>query len=441
MSTAKRTSRIVWVAGLAVLLALLPVAASVTTFIHGPYAGAPSRDSVVISWVSSDPLPSRIEYESRSMYEETGAMSQEVSVPAFEPINRNITTHATLDELEPATDFVYRVILLGDESEAASPVGAFSTAPAAGEPVSFIVLADTQQQLEGINRLALVGDAIAADPFDFDFILHAGDVVESPISTYWDDWFSSFSRMLPRAPFIPVLGNHEKDHRSYYEVFNLPPGAGKNDEGWWALHWGDVVVVGLDSNATKANEFQEQQEWARTHLSGPEPHKFVIFHHPVFSSDAFHGTGYFFDKIYHPIFIELGVDIVFNGHSHHYEHIVRDGVTYLVVGGGGATPRQTTPDHIQGSDVSVEGHHFYVRVLTSPHRIGVEIVSVAEEMPGGKCSETDRLIDSFSLEGEPEAAEAPETPEERMKLPWGVLAAVVVAGATVITILLRRARR
>lgn len=158
-----------------------------------------------------------------------------------------------------------------------------------------------------------------------------------------------------------------------------------------------MIIVGLDTNVSRPADYFAQQDWLREQLSGPEPHKFVIFHHPVFSSDPFYGTGYQFDVIYHPIFLETGVDVVFNGHSHHYEHIVRDGVTYFVVGGGGATPRQTTPDHIQGSDVSIEGHHFYLRIVTSPDGISAEAVSVAQERGGTAVATPDLILDSHNL--------------------------------------------
>jgi predicted phosphodiesterase len=390
------------------------------SFVHGPYSGAPSEDSIVIGWECDSPASARVEYAARAGYDAGGTLPQVVLAPP--EADADVTTHVTLERLEAGTEYAYRVVLDDGEETVASDTGFFRTAPEAGAPVSFAVLSDTQWQWEGANRLKLVGDAIASDPSPFDFVLHAGDIVESPSSPYWDHWFSSFSEMLLRAPFIPVLGNHEKNHRSYYEAFSFPPGEGKNDEQWWALHWGDVVVVGLDTNVKKASDYAAQQDWARVHLSGPEPHKFVIFHHPVFTSDAYHSTGTFLDRIYHPIFVEMGVDVVFNGHSHHYERIVRDGVTYLVVGGGGATPRETRPEHIEGSDVSVEGHFFYVRVGASSAGIHVETVSVAELLPDDSVAVTGETLDAFALPVEARGV---------WIALWAVLAIAISAGAAI----------
>jgi len=430
----RRSSSTVRRRAVAVGLALLAVAplsgaAAVPGFGHGPYAGAPSVDEVTISWLVSPPLPARVEYGVEEDYRVTGVFGFALEVPAIEQDAFHKTTHATIGGLKPATDYVYRVVLRGEGEEAASPVGRFRTAPLAGTPVSFVVLADTQKQVEGASRLALVGDAIATDELSYDFILHAGDVVESPVDTYWDDWFVSFDHMLRRAPFLPVLGNHERNHRSYYDAFALPPGGGKDGKQWWALHWGDVVVCGLDTNVSRVADYYAQQDWARTHLAGPEEHKFVIFHHPVFSSDAYHGSGYSYDVIYHPIFVEHGVDIVFNGHAHNYERIERDGITYLVVGGGGATPREFAPEHVDGSVVATEGHYFYVRVSTSPGRIAVEVPSVAVEQGEPPTMTPGLLLDALEL------------PAARGRLPLGLVALLVAGGAVLAALLLGLLRR
>ena len=48
---------------------ILAFSATATSFVHGPYSGAPSEDSVTISWESDTALPARIEYGSLEYFE------------------------------------------------------------------------------------------------------------------------------------------------------------------------------------------------------------------------------------------------------------------------------------------------------------------------------------------------------------------------------------
>jgi predicted phosphodiesterase len=405
---------------IAVCLACGAVAAP---FAYGPYGGAPTAETVVVSWSSDTPLPARVEYGTLSEYDVSGTLSEMLDVPLDDSSTLKIVS-VTLSTLAPNTTYVYRVVLLAQDGEVESPLGRFVTAPPPGQTIRFAVVSDTQWQWEGDNRLEVVGDAIAQDETSFDFILHAGDIVESPATTYWDHWFASFGDMLLKAPFIPVLGNHENSHRSYYENFTLPPGGGKNDERWWALHWGDVVVVGLDSTNLKVADYIAQQEWARFHLSGSEPHKFVVFHYPVFSSDAFHGDGYSYDVIFHPIFVETGVDIVFNGHAHNYERIERDGVVYLVVGGGGAVPRALADTLVEGSIVATEGYNFYTSVTASASGIDVDVISVAQASDDIFVPTDGHLLDAFSLSD----ADVSSTSAASWSLILAALLGAIIAG-------------
>ncbi len=416
------------VLGVALLVFALGLAVAAGPFDRGPYSGAPAADSVVVCWTASPPMAGRVEVAAAAAYAESATFERAIDVPV--PSSDRAGTEVRVTALEPGTAYVYRVSVQSGSETYVSPVGRFCTAPSAGDPVRFAVLADTQQQWEGENRLAAVGDAIAADAdtMPFDFVLHAGDLVESPVGTYWDYWFDSFDSMLLAAPFIPVLGNHEKNSRSYYDAFPHPPGAGQNDERWWALHWGDVVVVGLDTNASRADRIIEQQAYAEKELSGPERHKFVIFHHPVYSSDAYHGSGYGYEKIYHPIFVRTGVDVVLNGHAHNYERIERDGITYLVLGGGGAVPRGLAPTHVDGSIVAVEGRNFYARVTATRKGISVDIVSVAEASETSFVVTSDALLDSFFLPCRPETPRIPWTALAVLAVVVGILLWVVVRG-------------
>ena len=113
------------------------LSATAATFEHGPYAGAPSRDSVVVSWTSSPSVPARVEFATRDDFATTGAMTDTMAVAALAEDPLVKTSHAILAALAPASDYVYRVVLVDGENETASAVGAFSTAPDVGTPVSF----------------------------------------------------------------------------------------------------------------------------------------------------------------------------------------------------------------------------------------------------------------------------------------------------------------
>ncbi len=411
------------------ILVILGVGASAAPFVYGPYSGAPSADSIVIDWSTEPLLPARVAVERADVYQATQSYGTVVSVEA-PPEEGEAVSSVLVDGLPSDTWFVYEVRVQSGAETYVSPQGHFRTEPLPDEPVHFAVLADTQWQWEGDNRMKWVGDRIAGDAAELrragaglDFILHAGDLVESPSVLYWDHWFASFDTMLLAAPFIPVLGNHERNHRSYYNTFAHPPGEGQNDERWWALHWGDTVVVGLDTEAGRADRIMAQQAFAERELSGPETHKFVIFHRPVFSSDAFHGSGYSYDIIYHPIFVRTGVDIVFNGHAHNYEHLNVDGVTYLVLGGGGATPRPLAPQRVPGSIVAVENHYFYAEVTTSGDGIQVTVPSVAvEEADGVAVPTPNEVLDSFFL---PTVPPSPvRTPSIATVLAWIALVGI-----------------
>ena len=414
-----------------VLVILLATAGTVVgaSFIHGPYSGAPTASSVTISWLSSEVCPARLEYGPTENYRGTQVFASQLDIPISEGDKPEIM-HIALESLEPNTAYVYHIILITPEGNIESPLGHFVTEPPSGDAVQFAVLADTQWQWEGENRLAAVGHAIATDPMAFDFILHAGDLVETPGSTIWDHWFDSFGTMLLRAPFLPVLGNHEAGNRSYYDNFVLPPGDGKKDKRWWAFHWGDVVIVGLDTDVTKASDYIAQQDWARLHLSGPELHKIVMFHYPVYSSDAYHGSGYSLDVIYHPIFVETGVDMVINGHAHNYERIEVDGITYLVVGGGGAVPRALAEEHVPGSVIAQEGYNFYLRVAATPETMRVVVVSVAQA-----TEETFELTDGDLLDAFVIPTHIAEAPEEAR--PNLILVLIALLGAAAALLLLR----
>jgi acid phosphatase len=84
--------------------------------------------------------------------------------------------------------------------------------------------------------------------------------------------------------------------------------------------------------------------WLRTVLArSTAPWKVVVGHHPIYSS-GFYGNDPGLQAKLAALMRKHGVQLYINGHEHNYERSVPiDGITYLVVGGGGASLRPVIP--------------------------------------------------------------------------------------------------
>ncbi|MEM3432949.1 MAG: hypothetical protein QXP27_02110, partial [Candidatus Methanomethyliaceae archaeon] len=76
--------------------------------------------------------------------------------------------------------------------------------------------------------------------------------------------------------------------------------------------------------------------------------------------------------------------------------IERDGVTYLVVGGGGAELYRLSSARIDGSLVGFSNWYFYVAVRAEAQGICVRVMGVAEVRAGEIIPKLE-LLDSFTL--------------------------------------------
>lgn len=253
----------------------------------------------------------------------------------------------------------------------------FATPPTASGPFVFLVYGDTRTHYD---RHRLVAERMSQEE-GAAFVVHVGDLVESPSDLEWGEFLDSGADLLHSTGFYPVLGNHERNHSTYYDLFSLPPGGGRGKEQWWSLRWGDVLLVGLDSNLVylKFTGLRDQTDWLSATLAEEAQYKFVFFHHPLYSSDAMYGGDEGLAKLWAPLFREYAVTAVFVGHAHNYEHIVRDGVHYFVTGGGGAPLAPLSPVRVEGSAFGVDFVLHYLRVAVGEDGVTVQMIPVARQ--------------------------------------------------------------
>ena len=142
------------------------------------------------------------------------------------------------------------------------------------------------------------------------------------------------------VPFHAVLGNHDirtanGDPQVAYKPFGM-------QGRFYNLRRGPVEFFLLDTNG-KA-DWQRQVSWLRSVLArSTAPWKVVVGHHPIYSS-GFYGNDPGLQAKLAALMRKHGVQLYINGHEHNYERSVPiDGITYLVVGGGGASLRPVIP--------------------------------------------------------------------------------------------------
>lgn len=155
------------------------------------------------------------------------------------------------------------------------------------------------------------------------------DYSERP-GSFADAWRASFG-WLPAASVgvAGSLGNHDvRVDRGRYQFGLLGmPGP------YYVRRLAEVELIVLDSNAATA---PAQTRWLRRSLSRRTGlHRVAVFHHPAYSCGTYAGNGAI-QRRWVPLFERFGVRLVLNAHDHNYQRFVRNGVSYVVHGGGGA---------------------------------------------------------------------------------------------------------
>ncbi len=167
--------------------------------------------------------------------------------------------------------------------------------------------------------------------FPFEFVIALGDDLYggSEPSDYEKKFERPYKALLDAGvKFYAVLGNHDSPNERFYKPFNM------NGQKYYTYKKGNVRFFALDSNYMNP----QQLTWLEKELqnSGSD-WKICYFHHPLYSSGAFHGSSTELRLLLEPIFIKYGVQVVFAGHDHVYERVKpQHGINYFTEGASGS---------------------------------------------------------------------------------------------------------
>jgi predicted phosphodiesterase len=194
--------------------------------------------------------------------------------------------------------------------------------------VRFLVIGDTGTG--GSAQRQLAGRIVAARrsfPFEFGIMLGDNLYGRERERDYRSKFEEPYKALLDaNVKFYAALGNHDEPTQAFYKPFNM------QGERYYSFKapQGGVRFFAVDSNMLTP----EQLAWLEKELkaSGSE-WKIAFFHHPIYSSGGRHGADELLREKLEPLFVEYGVDVVFQGHEHFYERLrPQKGVTYFVAG-------------------------------------------------------------------------------------------------------------
>ena len=216
-----------------------------------------------------------------------------------------------------------------------------------------------------------------------DFYITVGDQIEgrasaeSDIETMWDEYLGIIAE-IP-VPYHLAPGNHDIWDDQSQSIWKERVGTEPN----YSFDYQGCHFCILDTSRWETSDAlpDDYIDWLTTDLSAHKNDRltFVIYHKPYWYDTLAEGKP---DRL-HQLFVENGVDAVFNGHSHTYGTATYDGISYTMLGtsGGGINFEEVERGSFyQYGVVQVKDNSFQLTVvpLKTEERYPQSIVSVTD---------------------------------------------------------------
>jgi hypothetical protein len=236
----------------------------------------------------------------------------------------------TLTGLQPNTKYEYDV---GGQD---GRKGSFKTPPTGAAPFQFVVFGDTRSRHD-VHRRVIEAMLKHGVP---DLALNTGDLVANGNdSAMWPVFFDIEKDLLRQTAYFPALGNHERNSRDFYDIFQVTT-------PYYSFNWGNAHFIILNSdigNAATSKSardayWAEQTRWLEEDLEANQKadYRFLVSHYPPFSAVSNRQPENSWVAALVPMFEKYHISAGFFGHDHNYQHYLKNGVHYVTTGGGGA---------------------------------------------------------------------------------------------------------
>ncbi|MEO1257397.1 MAG: metallophosphoesterase family protein [Bacteroidota bacterium] len=253
-----------------------------------PYLQDATPNSIYILWETDSISESIVEWGL------TDTLGNVTSGTAQNSFGDAMIHEVKLENLERFTKYFYRV----KTGNALSEIYNFKTPPIASDQEPFRIIAMSDMQRDGSfpdkfheivhdGIIDYLGSEFGGELIDnLALVMIPGDlVVTGTTYSQWEEHFFDPSHdLFNHVPVYPVLGNHEQNSTYYFQYFKMPEnGTTGFEEHWWYKDYGNVRIIGLDSNGPFDN--QEQLDWLEMALemtcsSDSIDFVFAQLHHP-----------------------------------------------------------------------------------------------------------------------------------------------------------------
>jgi len=180
-----------------------------------------------------------------------------------------------------------------------------------------------------------------------------------------------YGDFLHGGAFFPAAGNHD-----YHEGFGIVHFDRFFDflrgHRWYSVTFGEVDFFVLDSHQAlhHPDVLVRQREWLEAAVTASSATwKIVVVHHPPHSARARSQEEFRFP------YDQWGVCMVMSGHDHTLQHLVFDGVHYVVNGVGGGSLHEFE-EILEGTEYRLSGHYGAVFLEPSERVMTVRFVTL-----------------------------------------------------------------
>jgi hypothetical protein len=169
------------------------------------------------------------------------------------------------------------------------------------------------------------------------------------------------------------------------------------NERFYSFDYNDIHFIIINSNENMNGQFDmtvEQKDWLINDLSTNELDFIVAaYHHPSYSirdTNRVHVARSVRETL-EPIFVDYGVDVVFNGHDHYYYRTLRNDIMYVTTGGAGANLYvDNDRQDWQEGDIYFSNYH-YCLITVSDETLNVDVYSFND------IDKSTTLADTFQI--------------------------------------------